>query len=616
MLTGIVQQLWPHINKAVCKAVKESVEPSFSDLSIGTLKTLHFTHLDLGMTPVSIDNVVVHDKEQDDSLQKFDMDLVWDGDCNIQLKADYLGSFGVQKIKFHGRLSVVLSPLLDVMPVVSAAQVCFINAPKFELDFLGIANLADFSLIDNKIRNIISDIINDMLVLPNRMYFKIDPANSFLDTYKPPIGVARVTIVNGTGFQATGGGFMKEAHDVYCIVNMGGNNNSKKQWQTSTINNTGTPEWNETKDFLLYDYDQIIQVHAWDEDVAGADDDLGMTQVTVREMLLAPGKKKTVDLHGGTYKGGKLTLQCQVCKLDLVDLDSLEANQDKNLLSGLVTVLVVGAKNIPGLEKKDAKTFVKVKYGPKVEFVTATVVDGPGVDCLNPTFDKAFEIPLTPSSSSKNESIEIFLMNDKDTVLGSTTVTHDELTEAGSITVHELSIGEHGASLEFRVSIYGVVKPDDSVTFLSAGEGAKAHATTSSVTSSNSKGTVRLTVLNGWGFEVETRRRLIKRKDIPDAYCNITFGSSPNIWRTKTIPNSTTPEWNESADYLLSDHSQIICLTVFDQDKKRDKDDELGGARVSVGKLLLEGTMDIELLDGGKPTGQYIALKCDMLSPS
>lgn len=127
-----------------------------------------------------------------------------------------------------------------------------------------------------------------------------------------------------------------------------------------------------------------------------ADDDLGRAAVTVREMLLAV-KTVTVDLHGGTYRGGRLTLRCDVCKLDLVNRESLEQTTEdghkinKNRLSGLVTVLVVGAKKIPVKDKKQAKTFVRLRYGTETEFVTGTVVDAKGVDALNPVYDKAFE---------------------------------------------------------------------------------------------------------------------------------------------------------------------------------------------------------------------------------
>ena len=602
LVTGLVAQLWPHINLAVCRVVKESVEPSFADLP-SPLKTLRFTKLDLGNVPIHIDNIVIHDKEKD-ALQ-FDMDMGWDGDCNVQLKADYLGSFGVQKIKFHGRLSIILSPLLDTLPVVSAAQVCFINPPKFELDFLGLANLGDFSLVD-EIRGIISDTLDGMLVLPNRMYFKIDPVNSFLDTYKPPIGVARVTVGNGSGFLGKRG-FMSDAHDVYCNVRLG-----SKKWTTSTKNNTADPEWDETVDVVLFDYDQIVRVHAWDEDTANVDDDLGSAQVTVREILMAPGKKATVDLYGGIHKGGKVTLQCQVCGLSLSNLGSLETNKDENILSGLVTVLVVGAQNIPLANKKDAKTFVKVTYGSIAEFVTGTVVDAPGVDALNPVYDCAFQVPLKPTSGK--ESVALQVISGEDDIIGSTKVTFDEMLEAGTITEQRV-IGEEGFSLEFRVSLCGVVQLNEGMTTAVAANVSRVQATTSSVSSSNAMGTVRLTVLKGWGFEVETRRRLIKRKDIPDIYCNITFGSSPKVWKTETIRNSTTPEWNDSADYLVSDHGQVITIGVFDEDKRRDTDDELGGARIKVGKLLLAGdAVDVELYDAGKPTGQFVSLRCDMLT--
>lgn len=541
------------------------------------------------------------------------MDITWDGDCAIRLKADYVGSFGVQKVKLFGRMSVLLAPLAKELPVVSAIQYCFINPPSIELDFTGLANLADCSLLDTMIRDIIQNTLQGMMVLPNRMMVKMDPANDFMDTYRAPVGIARVTAIRGNNFKVQDRALRKaDVPDVYCKFKLGG-----KEWKTCTVRNSLDPEWtNEKGDFVVCDHDQIISVDAWDEDAGtldGGDDYLGGAQVTVGEVLLA-GKTVSVDLHGGD-KGALMTLRCDICKLTS-NLDSLESNKDENLVSGLLTILVTQAENLP-VEKKEASSFVKIKYGSEFEFVTPTIADSPGIDALNPIYDSVFHVPLTPKLMTTKDPVEIQLINGQDTVLGTTTVTHDDLVRATESTITETrKIGDKGTTLKFRLSLQGVEQPPDTevpaLTDDMSPVKLKASATSSSVTQRNAIGTVRLTAAKGWGFQAEKRR--LHRKDVPDIYCNITFGSSPNVWRTSTVKNSITPEWNESSDYLLSNHGQMITVTVFDEDKGSDEDDELGGARITVGKLLLAGGLtDVELRQDGKPTGMFVSLGCEMI---
>ena len=389
LLTGLVAQLWSHLNVAFAASVQAAVEPTFQKTLPGPLSTLRFTRLDLGRVPLRLDNIVVHEKTSDSSRVQFDMDILWDGDCQIELKADYVGSFGVKQVKLKGRMSVVLGPLTHELPVVSAVQYGFINPPFLSLDFTGLANVADMSVIDDKIRQAIQDVLGGMMVLPNRMLSKMDPTSSFMDIYKPPVGVVRVTVDQGYNFEPTKKArILHDVHDIYCTLQLG----NETQWRTSTINNCEEPKWNESTDFLLFDYDQVIRVQAWDEDVGNADDDLGSAQVTVGEMLLA-GKRMNIDLHGGSsQKGGAVvTLRCDVCTLTPHNLDSLDKNRDANLLSGLLTILVTRATNI-SLEKKEASCFVKVKYGssPQQEFVCARL------------FDAGWKIKLLPYDSSEH----------------------------------------------------------------------------------------------------------------------------------------------------------------------------------------------------------------------
>lgn len=60
LLTGIMAQLWSHMNLAIAKSVKETVEPMFKEMLPGPLSSLHFTKLDLGTVPIRMDNVSRH----------------------------------------------------------------------------------------------------------------------------------------------------------------------------------------------------------------------------------------------------------------------------------------------------------------------------------------------------------------------------------------------------------------------------------------------------------------------------------------------------------------------------------------------------------------------------
>lgn len=148
----------------------------------------------------------------------------------------------------------------------------FINTPTLKLDFTGAADIADLSLIKATVRNVILGVINSMAVLPNRYLVKLDGTIDFFKTYLPHIGVLRLTVANASGLalpknkESSGGATgkiskllakvgIKDTPDCYCKVKVG----AESEWRTSTKNDSYTPEWNETHDFLVADFDQIIK---------------------------------------------------------------------------------------------------------------------------------------------------------------------------------------------------------------------------------------------------------------------------------------------------------------------------------------------------------------------
>jgi len=609
LITDIISRLWPHINVAGCATVREVVEPMFKEMMPKALSNLHFTELDLGQVPIRLDNVVVH--ELKDGMLQFDLDVTWHSESNIKLSANYGLNFGVKSIKMNGRMIFTLRPLTNELPIVSAIQYGFVNTPELELDFTGLASIADFAVIEKTIRKIIQDILSSMMVLPNSMVYKMDPACDFREVYKPPKSIARITCVNGRGFVVQKSTLGKDdIPDVYCLVKLG----SESQWRSSTIKDDLSPVWNESKDFLLSHTDQILTVDAWDEDKGALNDDdyLGTAELTICDMLMA-GQTIEVELmqkvKGKNKKSGaSLSLACDICNFTQKSISSLKnVKHSKDKICGLLTIVIAGALDLP-VKKEDAASFVKITY-EKHEFMTGVVVDAEGIDALNPVYDAGFHIPLTEALQSSS-AVKLVLLNGKNSVLGETEVKLNELEKAFAFHVSETRqlerVGSGGPMLKFAVGLSGV---EDSHT---------AGTTTDLLRSSlrkSSKGIdaedekVRISIISGVGFTIKKKR--LKKNDIPDIYCMVKFGTSPKEWRTPTIKDSIEPSWNnESNEYSLQNLNQVISLEVMDENK-RGKDDHVGSARTTVGNVLLRGgEMEMRLQKNGRDTGAFIQIGC------
>lgn len=444
-LNDIVTQLWDYINVAGSTMTKQIVEPMFKEMLPGPLKTLHFTKIDLGKVPIHFDNIDVHSRHK--GVIKLVVDVAWDGQSDIELKANLIGGLGVEHVKLNGRLSVLMCPLIERVPLVSAVQVAFVNPPQLELDFTGLAQVADLSIIDDTIRKIIQDILASMFVLPNRFLVKLDPANDYFKTYLQHLGFLRLTVVSGKGF-VTPSGFFKDTPDIYCKVKLG----ASKPWRTSTKKNSVLPQWHEMHDFLLSDHDQRIQIEASDDDLAH-DDDLGNGSITVGELLLA-GSIADVPLRmKNRNTGASISIKCDVYEFvsDLTSLESL-ANEKEGLYCGILTILVAHATNVPGARDKIGP-HCKVTFGDS-KFDTPTVLDNPGTDPNNPAFDSAFRVLLDTKLAAQRLDVSLTLMDYRNT-LGIIKIPWDSIMHAPQATLTDYFKLGNGAAIHARLSICG-----------------------------------------------------------------------------------------------------------------------------------------------------------------
>ncbi|KAF1940562.1 hypothetical protein EJ02DRAFT_406386 [Clathrospora elynae] len=456
-INDIVEQLWPNICVAGAKIAKEVVEPILASTLPGPLSSLHFIKLDLGHVPVRFSNVDVH-KTTTQGI-KLDMDLDWKGVCDIELDGNHIPKIGIEKVQLNGRLSILLCPLTNIIPLIGAAQVAFINPPSLKLDFTDAANIADCFMINKVVRNTILGIISSMAVLPNRFLVKLDSNNDYFKTYQPRQGILRLTVEKATSISAptkkkSGASrllakIVKDVPDCYVKVKIG----AEEEWRTSIQKNNHEPVWNETHDFLVADYEQVISVDIQDEDLGG-DDDMGVGYTTVRDILLKGGSQELGLSHKDMPIDARLTMHAKFYNFVAEpQLLSTQNSGSQDQICGLVTILIASVLGLQG-QRDELNPSVQVTWGAK-KFVTTAQTYTPGMDIFNPAFDQAFTIPLTADVLANPGSFKISLLNKK-VETGSVEVGFQDVIGApGMVREDSFDVGG-GAAVRASISAYGI----------------------------------------------------------------------------------------------------------------------------------------------------------------
>ncbi|KAK4154108.1 extended synaptotagmin-2 [Chaetomidium leptoderma] len=448
-LNDIVKLLWPNIGVAGARMIKGIAEPIFASTLPSPLNTLVFEKIDLGSVPIRFSKVDVH-KTEGEGI-KLDLDLDWDGECDIELNASMIPKIGVEHIKLRGRLSILLQPLTNVIPLIGAAQVAFINPPYLKLSYTDAAHIANVSLIDNTIRKVVLGIIASMAVLPNRFLVKLDTNNDFLKTYQHQLGVLRLTVESGKdlGEEKEGKSFFEKlVHDVPdCFAKV--RVSAETEWRTAMAKNTRDPEWNETSDFLVSDYDQNIQVDVTDDDTAGRDDDLGLGTTTIKDLLLNGGRQELSLTHKEQPTAAKVTISGQFFKF-VPDASSFSSEGAS--IVGQLTVLVASAFGIKG-KRQDLKPSVKVTWGEHT-FRTPIKFDAPGSDIENPSFDQAFRVPIT-GAMVPGPPVKLTLL-DGEVERGSVDVALDDVLAGEGLTLQKFFDVGDGATVRAGLWLRGI----------------------------------------------------------------------------------------------------------------------------------------------------------------
>jgi Ca2+-dependent lipid-binding protein len=303
-------------------------------------------------------------------------------------------------------------------------------------------------------------------VLPNRIAVKLDANNDYFKTYHQPLGIVRVTVDKAWSFAEEAQSKTKRlfskltraSPDCYAEVEVG----AEEAWKTSVKNNSTSPAWGETHDFVVTDFDQCITVTVRDHDV-GSDDEVGLGVTTVREILTAGGSQELGLLLKDEETGGKVAIKAEFFHFE-ADKGSFSASAHKGdgRLCGLISVLVANATGIKGA-REELNPSVVVTWGEGHRYQTAIKADAPGTDINNPGFEQNFRIPVTADLVGGNaNSFRISVFN-KETEVGGTDVPFSALLEAPDLTLTDnFDIGG-GTKVRASICLRGVKAADVSL---------------------------------------------------------------------------------------------------------------------------------------------------------
>ena len=303
----------------------------------------------------------------------------------------------------------------------------------------------------------ILDVIGSMFVLPNRFLVKLDANNDYFKTYQPHLGVLRVTVDKATGISGPKKSgakrllqkLVKDVPDCYCSVHVG---TDKDAWRTKTVKNQLEPAWGETHDFLVADHEQVLVIDVDDEDMGG-DDDIGVATTSVKQLLLAGGTQELELKHDGATTEAKVTVHAKFYKL-VPDAASFKGDDHRGegKLCGVATVLVGSVLGLQG-DRDKLNPSVKVTWADQT-LATAAKSYSPGVDIFNPSYDQAFNLPITADRAAQDAAFRVALLNGKDEAGAIDIPFADVLNAPGMSLEQKFDVGS-GATIRASITLRG-----------------------------------------------------------------------------------------------------------------------------------------------------------------
>ncbi|XP_077330885.1 extended synaptotagmin-3 isoform X3 [Lithobates pipiens] len=288
-INKIVKQMWPYFGMYMEKLFQEKIEPLVR-ASNDHMKAFTFTKVNFGEKSPRINGVKVYTKKVDKREVILDLQLCYNGDCEINVEVKKLCKAGVKGLQIHGTLRVILAPLMSDVPFIGAVTFFFIQKPFLDINWTGLTNLLEIPGVNDMSDGMIVDLIASYLVLPNRFTFPLcSQVNAAELRFPVPHGVLRAYLYEAENLIPKDTylkGLIKGKSDPYAILRVG-----NQTYKSKTIQENLNPLWNEMYEFVVHEVPgQDLEIDVYDED-PDKDDFLGSLVIGLEGVM----KDRIVD---------------------------------------------------------------------------------------------------------------------------------------------------------------------------------------------------------------------------------------------------------------------------------------------------------------------------------
>ncbi|KAM4697944.1 extended synaptotagmin-3 [Rhinophrynus dorsalis] len=168
----VIGQMWPYFGMYMERLFQEKIEPMVRSSNVH-LKAFTFTKVHFGEKAPRVNGIKAYTKEVDKREVILDIQLCYNGDCEINVEVKKMCNAGVKGIQVYGTLRVILAPLISSKPFVGAVTMFFIQKPHLDINWTGLTNVLEIPGVNDMSDSMIIDIIASHLVLPNRFTFPL-----------------------------------------------------------------------------------------------------------------------------------------------------------------------------------------------------------------------------------------------------------------------------------------------------------------------------------------------------------------------------------------------------------------------------------------------------------
>ncbi|VFR03576.1 unnamed protein product [Cuscuta campestris] len=291
-LNRFVETMWPYLDKAICKTVKQIADPIIAEqIPKFKIDSVDFEELTLGSLPPTFQGMKVFSTDEKELIME--LALKWAGNPNILVAVKAFGlkvTAQVLDLQVFALPRITLKPLVPSFPCFAKILVSLMEKPHvdFGLKLLG-ADVMSIPGLYTFVQEIVKEQVGNMYLWPKTLDVQImDPARAM----QRPVGILNVKVVRAMKLKKKD---LLGASDPYVKLKLTDDKLPSKK--TTVKHKNLNPEWNEEFSLVVKDpQSQSLDISVYDWEQVGTHDKMGINTVPLKDLISTPEEPKVLTL--------------------------------------------------------------------------------------------------------------------------------------------------------------------------------------------------------------------------------------------------------------------------------------------------------------------------------